>query len=234
MDNSEKQRPPVSSSPETVEPSEPLYVLLDFLKTNWKDLLIGATLGIAVLLAIMAWKTRTERKRDQAFIQYAVASTAAQFEEILEQFPGTRAAELSMLLAARAKYDQSRFEEANRLYTSFLQKFPGHFLEPIARLGQVHCREATGLLDDALSDYRRLAAGFTNATAFLTIARLGEARCLRQMGLLDDALAVYDDLLIAFPENGWAPLIEDLKQATEREARRMKLPPPTPNPLPAE
>jgi predicted negative regulator of RcsB-dependent stress response len=222
MEKNEISRAPVPpSSSEATEPSEPLYELLDFLKANWKDLLVGVGLGLALVIAIGAWRARVQRKHDQAFIQYAAASTAAQFEEILEQFPRTKAAELSMLLAARAKYDQGRFEEADRLYADFLQKHPAHFLEPIAHLGRAHCREATGLLDEALADYRRLSAGFTNATAFLITARLGEARCLRQMGIHTDAIVVYDDLLAAHPESGWVPLINDLKETTEREARRL-------------
>jgi tetratricopeptide (TPR) repeat protein len=217
QDPSEK---PVTSDPEAGS-GDPVESLFSYIVGSWKELLTGLVIAAVIIGSVMLYQNKARKSREQAFTQLSVAGSAAQLNEIVRQFPSSKAAELAAFMGARAQYDAGNYAEAAQSYDDFLKNHPKHFLSPAAKLGRIHCQEAVGQVDEALSAFRQFAKDNPSETALVTVARLGEARCLRQLGKLQDAVAIYETLLLQLPKSEWQPLIEDLKSSTARELERM-------------
>jgi len=221
---------PITPDPDSGS-GDPVESLISAVVGSWKELLIGLALAAAIIVSVSYYRHKTREARERAFTQLALASTASQLNEILGQFPGTKAAELAAFKIARAQYDAGQYAEADDSYAAFLKNHPKHFMAPAAQLGRIHCREAIGQFEDALAEYRRFAALNPAQTALVITARLGEARCLRQTDNPADALALYENLILETLDLDWQPLIEELKSSTERDLERLSRPAfPTPAP----
>jgi tetratricopeptide (TPR) repeat protein len=220
QDTSEK---PVTPEPETGS-GDPMESLFSYMVGSWKELLTGLIIAAIIVGSVMLYQRKARLSREQSFTQLSVAGSPAQLNEIVRQFPSSKAAELASFMAARAQYDSGNYAEADQIYTDFLKKYPKHFLAPATALGHIHCQEAVGQVDEALAAFQRFTKDNPSEKALVTVARLGEARCLRQLGKLQDAVAVYETLLLELPESEWQPLIEDLKNTTTRDLERMNKP----------
>jgi predicted negative regulator of RcsB-dependent stress response len=218
--SSEETKKPVDADVES-ESGDPVESMFVSLTQNWKELLVGLVIALALLGSFMFYQSRTRKAREQAFTQLAVASTLAQFNEISRQFPSSKAAEMAALMAARTQYDSGDFAEADKFYTDFISQHPKHYMVPAAKLGRVHCMEATAQPEEALAGFEQFVKDYPSEIALCTVAKLGMARCLRAMGKAQDAIAVYDTLILEQPDSEWKPLIEDLKNATVKDLERL-------------
>ncbi len=214
---------PISPDPESGS-NDPIESLFSYVIGSWKELLTGLLLAAVIVGSVMLYQHKTRAAREQAFIQLSVAGSPAQLNEIIRQFPSSKAAESASFMAARAQYDAGDYADADQLYSEFLKSHPKHFLAPAASLGRIHCQEAIGQIDEALAGFRQFSKENPSEQALTTVARLSEARCLRQLGKLQDAVAIYETLLLKLPKSDWLPLIEDLKITTTRELERMNKP----------
>lgn len=218
MSQDETQKP---TAPEVeLEDTDPVESLVTYVTRNWKELAGGLVLAVVVVVSVQIYQNKAARSREQAFNQLAAASSASQFNEIINQFPSTKAAEMASFMAARAQYDAGNYADADQLYADFIKAHPKHFLASAAQLGRSHCQEALGQLDEALAGFRRFAKDNPDETAFVTLARIGEARCLRQQGKLQEAVAVYDAILLEQPQSEWKSLVEDLKTTASKDLER--------------
>lgn len=216
---------PVTPEPETEsESGDPVESLFSNIVGSWKELLTGLVIAAVIIGSVMIYQHKARVAREQSFTQLSVAGSSAQLNEIVRQFPSSKAAELASFMAARAQYDAGNFAEADQIYTDFLKKHPKHFLSPAAKLGRIHCQEAVGQVEDSLTAFRQFSKDNASELALITVARLGEARCLRELGKLQEAVAVYETLLLELPKSEWQPLIEDLKSTATRDLERMSKP----------
>lgn len=217
-----------SEKPETTEPQESagesVASPLNLFSESWKELVIGLVVAAVAFGSVFLYKRHTSEARDQAFTQLAVASSLSQLNEIARQFPSSQAAALASFMAAHAQYDAGNYTDAALLYDAFLAKHAKHFMAPAARLGRLHCQEASGQVEEALAGFRQFAQDSSAETALVTEAKLGEARCLRQMGKLQEAQALYEKMLLEQPGSDWQPLIEDLKNTVSRDLERQTVP----------
>jgi predicted negative regulator of RcsB-dependent stress response len=213
------------------DPVESMFVSIT---ENWKEVLIGLVVAVIVTGSVMLYQHKARTARENAFTQLAVASTPSQFNEIIRQFPSTKAAEMATLMSARSLYGAGNYNEATLVYTKFINAHPKHIMIPAAKLGVLHCQEAAGQTETALKGYQTFVQDNPAEKAFGTVARLGEARCLRAMGKLQEAISLYDLLLLEQDETDWKPLIEDLKSTTVKDFERTtKQPLATPAPAQA-
>jgi predicted negative regulator of RcsB-dependent stress response len=203
---------------------DPIESMFSYVTENWKELVGGVVIAAILVGSYAFYQHKSRATRERSFTQLAVANSAAQLNEIVAQFPSSKAAELASFMVARSQYDAGKFTEADQIYADFLKKYPGHFLAPAARLGRLHCQEAAGQFEESLKGFQQFAGENQGLTAFAIMARLGEARCLRQMGKLQEAVAVYENLLVGHPESEWQAMIEDLKASTTRDLERLSKP----------
>ncbi len=217
------------ASPESdPEAGDPIESLFKYVAGSWKELLSGLIIAGVIIGSVSLYQHKTNVSREQAFTQLSVAGSPAQLNEIIRQFPSSKAAELATFMAARAQYDAGNYAEADQLYANFLKKYPKHFLAPAATLGHINCQEAVGQVEEALNGFQKFSKENPSETALDTVARLGGARCLRELGKFQDAVAVYETLLLELPNSDWQPLIEDLKNTATRDLERMSKPLSTP------
>jgi predicted negative regulator of RcsB-dependent stress response len=96
---------------------------------------------------IPRFKTADERRK----------ATLAELDQVLSKFGGTGAAREAELVRASVIYDGEQYEEAIKAYGDFLAKTDSdNRLRFLAREGRGYAYEATGKLDLALDEFRKL------------------------------------------------------------------------------
>jgi TolA-binding protein len=124
-------------------------------------LLAGAGFG--------GYKIYSDRRAASAASSLGSAKTAADFQKVITEYPGTAAGGSAYLLLADSQRNEKKFGEANTTLQTFIEKFPKHELVGTARLALAGNLEALGKKDEALAEYQRLVAtdpnGFTSPIA---------------------------------------------------------------------
>ena len=114
---------------------------------------------ILALLAVAAWggyRLYSERREATAATTLAAAKTAANYQKVIAQYPGTPAAGSAHLFLAEEQRKEKKFSEANATLQSFIDKYPNHELKGTARMAMAANLESLGKPDEALAIYQRL------------------------------------------------------------------------------
>ncbi len=186
---------------------------------EWKRWIITACVAGAVLLAVMLYRARQSGQVEKAAVMLREARNIEALQAIVNQYGGTPAAQAAMLTIGKAQFDAGDYAAATVTYSNFLKKYPKHLMAPVAELGLIHCKEATGQTTDALAAY----AAFANSRAgnyLAPLAIFGKARCLEQMGRPEEAKTVYEDFLAAHPESEWKTDVEEFLKHLDRSMRK--------------
>jgi predicted negative regulator of RcsB-dependent stress response len=138
---------------------------------------------IIALLAAIAWggyRLYSDRRDDAASAMLTSAKTAADYQKVIAQYPGTPAGAAAYLFLADQQRKENKFSEANTTLQSFVEKYPKHQLRGTARMAIASNLESLGKNDEALAAYQRLAAddpqGFTAPVALISQVRLLKAK----------------------------------------------------------
>lgn len=129
--------------------------------------------------------------------------TADNLQTILEDYASTPAGPVALMNLAQQKFIEGSFDEAEALYTQFMEQHGTHQLAAQAELNKILCLEARQEFDAAQTQY----AQFVNAqpdSYLAPVALMGKARCLETMNQLSAARQAYEDLLTSYPGSGWA------------------------------
>lgn len=158
---------------------------------------------IVALLAVMAWggyRLYSERRDDAAATMLASAKTAADFQKVIAQYPGTPAGGAAYLFLAEEQRKENKFSEANTTLQSFIDKNPKHQLKGTARMAMAANLESLGKSDEALAAYQLLAAedpeGFT-----APVALISEVRLLKEKNQNEEAQRVCETILTKYRES---------------------------------
>jgi predicted negative regulator of RcsB-dependent stress response len=158
---------------------------------------------IIALLAVMAWggyRLYSERRDDAAATMLTSAKTAADFQKVIAQYPGTPAGAAAYLFFAEEQRKEKKFIEANTTLQSFVEKYPKHQLKGTARMAMAANLESLGKSDEALAAYQRLAAddpqGFT-----APVALISEVRLLKEKNQNEEAQRVCETILTKYRES---------------------------------
>jgi len=114
---------------------------------------------ILAFLSVAAWgayRLNSERRETTAATALAVAKTAADFQKVIAQHPGTPAAGSAHVFLAEEQRKEKKFSEANATLQSFIEKYPAHALKGTARMAMAANLESLGKPDEALAIYQRL------------------------------------------------------------------------------
>ena len=159
-------------------------------------------LAVAVLvLAAVGWgvyQSHEARTAAAAGARLDSAATAADYQKVIDTYPGTTAAADAWLLLGRKKYDAKDYPGAAQTWQEFAAKFPQNPLAPDALAGQASALEAQGKLDEARALYQRVATSYASSYA-APLARISEATLLLAQGKTGDAKHAYEDVIASSP-----------------------------------
>ncbi|MFT5241541.1 MAG: putative negative regulator of RcsB-dependent stress response [Kiritimatiellia bacterium] len=190
---SEKQDKAKAAQPEELESAKEL------LQRYAMPAIIGVGLALVALIAVNYITTKKTTNAMDASSMLATASGPGDLEAIIKDYPNTATAPLAMLHLASVRYNDKDYVLAAETYVSFQEAYPEHAFAPAAALGQIHCDEAQGKLDAALTGYSQFNT--EHADHFLrTQAVMGEGRTLEQLGRYEDAKSVYEDYIASTPD----------------------------------
>ena len=172
----------------------------EFARTYGVQLAVGIGLALVIIGGFSWYRSNKAAGEAKAAEMLSAARSAKQIEEVIKQYPSALAAQTAMLQLAKTYYDSGNYGMASTAYSDFESKYPKHPMVDVARLGKIHCQEATGQSEEALAGFEAFLKSHTNH--FLSaVATFGKARTLEQMGQLTEARAVYEDYMAANPES---------------------------------
>lgn len=163
---------------------------------------VFAALVLAVL-AVAAWggnRIYSDRRDATAANLLTAAKTAAEFQKVIAQYPGTPAAGSAYLFLAEEQRKEKRFIEANATLQSFVEKYPAHELKGAARMAMAANLESLGKPDEALAAYQRLAAedppGFS-----APVAMISQVHIFKEKNQLEEARRVCETILTKYRDS---------------------------------
>ena len=104
------------------------------------------------------------------------------FQQIVENFPGSRYAPVSLFYIGNCRYRLRQYAAALESYDQFLGRYPRHYLAAQATLGKADALEQLGRHPEALEAYRKVMTG---RNTHASEASLGVVRCLLKMTEID-------------------------------------------------
>jgi predicted negative regulator of RcsB-dependent stress response len=184
----------------TLSPSDPVLesqVLWDRYKKEVFAVLVFA------LLTVAAWggyRLYSDRRGDAAANVLAAAKTAADFQKVIGQYPGTAAAGSAYLFLAEEQRKEKQFSEANTTLQSFLDKYPAHELKGTARMAMGANLESLGKRDEALTVYQRLAADDPQGFA-APMAMISQVHIFKEKNQPEEAKRVCEAVLTQYRDS---------------------------------
>lgn len=162
-----------------------------------------------IILALLAlagyggYRFYSERRADAAASLLAGAKTPAEFQKVINEYPGAPAAASAYLLLADAQKAEKKFEEANATLQAFVDKNPKHEMAGTARLAMAGNLEALGKKDEALATYQRLAT--SDPKAFTApIALFSQIHLLKEKNQIEEARRVCESIITQYRESRFA------------------------------
>jgi TolA-binding protein len=216
----------------TLSSTDPMLETQVFWDRHSKKVLAALVLAILVGAAWGGYQIYSARRDIAAANSLTAAKTAAEFQKVVTQYPGTPAGGSAYLFLAEEQRKEKKFEEANGTLRSFVEKYPAHELKGTARLAMAANLEALGKRDEALATYQRLAAddpqGFT-----APVAMISQVHILKEKNQVDEARQVCETILTKYRDslvaNEATRQLRLLRPATPPEAATAKTPAPTTN-----
>jgi predicted negative regulator of RcsB-dependent stress response len=216
----------------TLLSTDPVLETQVFWDRHSKKVLAALILAILVVAAWGGYRIYSTRRDVAAANLLTAAKTAAEFQKVITQYPGTPAGGSAYLFLAEEQRKEKKLDEANTTLRSFVEKYPAHELKGIARMAMAAILEALGKRDEALAAYQRLAAddpqGFT-----APIALISQVHMLKEKNQLDEARQVCETILTKYRDslvaNEATRQLRLLKPPTPPEAATAKAPAPTTN-----
>jgi tetratricopeptide (TPR) repeat protein len=179
-------RRPTGNEPEEDRVAQWLMEVVEIVKEK-RQIFLGGLVGIVALVMVANLVTTSrEQERTEATTllgDVLVAEGSARPEEairlcekLIDEYPGTPAADQGLLLLANRYYSQARHDDALRLYERFLaDSGENEILVFAAWSGMAACYEAQGRLLEAARKYEDYAAkhpeSFQSSLALMEAAR---------------------------------------------------------------
>jgi TolA-binding protein len=169
-------------------------------KTAVMATIILALLGLA---GYGGYRFYSERRADAAASLLAGAKTPAEFQKVINEYPGTPAGASAYLLLADAQKAEKKFNESNATLQAFVDKNPRHEMAGTARLAMAGNLEALGNKDEALATYQRLAT--SDPKAFTApIALFSQIHLLKEKNQIEEARRVCETIMTQYRESRFA------------------------------
>lgn len=167
--------------------------------------LVAAIIFGIVLTA--TFKVAESRKILASRAMLLSASTASEYQALIDQFPGTIAAGNAHLPLAASQREDGKFDEAIATLQSFIDNYPDHPLVGGAKLAIGATQEAAGRPDEAMATFKQAVTEYPGSYG-ASASMLAEATLLRNEGKSEEARRIYEDLASQFPESYMAQMAQ--------------------------
>ncbi len=172
----------------------------DFWEKYKLPVVAAVVLLVLALIGSEVYQANHEKKLAVAGAQLGAAKTPAEYQAVIDAYPGSQAAADAYMLKGRAQMDAKDFAGAAATWRKFADEFPQHPLAASALIGQGGALESEGKFDEARAAYQKAATGYGNSYA-APFARLDEATLLKSQRKPDEAKRVYENLIASFPKS---------------------------------
>lgn len=103
-----------------------------------------------------------------------IESAATLFERIMKDFAGSREAELALVSLGECRLKEKKFDDAEKIFASFLESFPSSEVIHRAHFGIGWAHENRGALSKAIEFYRRVVSLSSTPTAARAQFQIGQ------------------------------------------------------------
>ena len=166
---------------------------LEFWFLHKTKIIALAALLVVALVGYAVFEITERNARESANKAYAAAKTADDFKKVIAEHPGQTAAGNAQLELASLLRKEGKFDEANTVLRSFIEKNPTHPLLAGAWLSLGQNAEAAGKPDEALTQYQKILTTFPNSYA-VPLALLAQGRIQKAKGQNDAARRSFDQV----------------------------------------
>jgi TolA-binding protein len=192
---------------------------------RYKMVLIAvAALIVLAGLSYAGFELYKARRAANAAALLANASTAEQFQEVIQRYPGTEPAATAYLLLAQEQRAKKNYEQANATLRKFIAEFPKHSMITTAWMGLAANLQSLGKDDEALSTYQRLVSDYPQSFN-APLALLAEVPLLKARNRIDEARKALETVISQYHDN---------ILAAQAFQEMMALPKPEATPAPAQ
>ncbi len=109
----------------TLSSADPVLETQVFWERHKKKVLAVLVLALLSVAAWGGYRIYSDRREANAADLLASAKTAAEFQKVIAQYPGTPAGASASLFLAEEQRKEKKFTEANATLQSFVSKVPG-------------------------------------------------------------------------------------------------------------
>ncbi len=184
----------------TSAPADPLLETQVFWM-KYKNAIIVAI--VALLLGIAAYgayRFISARQEAAAAEMLGGAKTAADYQKVIVEHPGSNAAPTAALLLAAEQRKEGKFAEANTTLQSFIDRHGDHQLVTTAQMAIAANYDSLGRPDDALETYRRIAADHSKSYN-APLAMISQVPLLKAKGQIDEARRVCETVMTQYKDS---------------------------------
>lgn len=184
------------------EPSQPISSFDPevFWALNKQKIVLGAALGVLVLLCGSIYFGLQAIQTQNAEKAYAAAQSIEAWQAVIRQYPNSVAAGNAYLRIGAKLREDGKYPESNSNYETFIRRFPKHPLAVNGYMGLAANAESEKNPDKALKYCRQVATLFGNSFQ-APMALFHEARITAAKGQLKEAQALYESIVQRFPES---------------------------------
>jgi len=186
------------------DPAEPVHLSpLEIWYMYKTKILTYVGIIVTALILFASYQLYTYLRTTGSQSLYEKAQTAAEFQAVVQKYPGTVAAGNATLRLADKLREEKKYDEAVKVLRNFVEKNPGH---PLAAGGWTSIGatyELEGKLDEAFEAYASAIAKYPDAYT-TPISKMAQARIYLQKGKKEDARRTYQDVVVRFPQSIFA------------------------------
>lgn len=187
-------------TPTSSTPADPLIETQVFWMKYKTAIIIAVVALLAALAAYGAYKFISARQEAAAAELLGKAKTAADYQKVIVEHPGSNAAPTAALLLAAEQRKEGKFAEANTTLQSFIDRHAKHQLVTTAQMAIAANYDSLGRPDDALETYRRIAAD--HAKSFnAPLAMISQVPLLKAKGQIDEARRVCETVMTQYKDS---------------------------------
>lgn len=172
-----------------------------FLFPNRRKIGYSVAVVVVVVFAVLVVRSKQAAKLSRAYVAFADAEEAEDFQSVAEEFRGTTPGVLASLERARMLLETGDAAASARAFAEFHSGNPGHPMVEAARVGEAYALEANGQLGEAEKLFAEIAESSGNSNVSAD-AFCSAGRCAKTRGKLAQAGTYYERAVGVAPGDG--------------------------------
>ena len=184
----------------TTPTPDPILDTQVFWMKHKNEIVVGIVVMLLAMAVYGAYRLVSAQRAAAAATMLANATTAADYQKVLEEYPGFGAGATAALLLAAEQRKEQKFAEANATLQAFVDKQPKHQLVTTAKMAMAANFDSLGKPDEALETYRRIAADYPKSFN-APLALLSQVPLLKHKGQIEEARRVCETIMTQYRES---------------------------------